>query len=471
MKKKYLALLLSAALLVSAFPATALAAHQVRGDKTVMWVFDGDTITAEGFPAEYNGATVYMAYGQHNEDWSSIPYTSNKFTTTVKNGKAVFHLEGNEKDGLYQQINTSFKYNGKFLDGYLKNAGYFRIENGKTAPALARYEAKNLEDYTKLRGDSEAMKVALQPYYEDNPAAQKIIDAKAAEITAGLTDPYDKARAIFEWVTMNIAYAYSGSYGSEPVEVLNKKAAVCVGYTNLTNALLRSVGIPALFTVGAAGHNSNSMYNHGWTTAFIDQRPIMIDSTWGSWNTLENGEFNWKDHNNPSWFDVSLHKFSQTHNIWEFSGTTSYYYAYEMLPPPQKVSASNARLQVDGKAVSVGAYTINGNTYFKLRDLAAVLNDTDAQFSIAYDNTLSSITLTSDEPYAPVGTEGRPAAAPPASAAESTAPLFIDGERRFPAAYLIHGNNYFKLRDLGDIFDFSVGWDQATGTITVDTSR
>ena len=470
MKKKYLALFLSAALLVSAFPATALAAHQVRGSKDVMWVFDGDTITAEGFPAEYNGDTVYMSYGQYHEDWSSIPYTGHELKTKVKNGKASFHLAGTEKDGLYK-MQASFESNRKFLDGFLKNAGYFRIENGETTPALARFEAKNLEDFTKLRGDSEAMKVALQPYYADDPASQKLIDTKAAEITAGLTDPYEKAAAIFEWVTYNVAYAYEGSYGSEPVEVLNKKAAVCVGYTNLTNALLRSVGIPALFTVGAAGHSANSMYNHGWTTAFIDQRPVMIDSTWGSWNTFENGKFNWKDYNSPSWFDVSLHKFSETHNIWEFSGTTSYAYAYEMLPKPQKVSASSAKLQVDGKAVSVGAYTIHGNTYFKLRDLAAVLNGTETQFSVAYDNALSSITLTAGEAYAAVGTEGKAAAAPTASASESTSPLFINGERRFPTAYLIHGNNYFKLRDLGEIFDFSVGWDGASGTITVDTSR
>ena len=470
MKKKYLALLLSAALLVSAFPATALAAHQVRGSKDVMWVFDGETITAEGFPAEYNGDTVYMSYWQYDENWSSIPHTGHEFTAKVKDGKAIFHLDGKEKDGLYK-MSSEFKSNGGFLSGFLKNAGYFRIENGETAPALARYEAKNLEDYTSLRGDSEAMKFALKPYYADNPASQKIIDNKAAELTAGLTDPYDKAAAVFEWVTYNVAYAYEGSYSSDPVTVLKDKKAVCVGYTNLTNALLRSAGIPALFTSGAAGHSSNSMVGHSWTTAYIDQRPVMIDSTWGSWNTFENGKFNWKDYNNPSWFDASLHSFSQTHNIWEFSGTTSYYYKAEMMPAPQKVSASNAKLQVDGKAVSVGAYTINGNTYFKLRDIAAVLNGTDAQFSVAYDNALSSITLTSGEAYAPVGTEGKAAAAPPASAAESTAPLFINGERRFPTAYLIHGNNYFKLRDLGNIFDFSVGWDSATGTITVNTSK
>ena len=97
------------------------------------------------------------------------------------------------------------------------------------------------------------------------------------------------------------------------------------------------------------------------------------------------------------------------------------------------------------------------------------MNGTGSQFSVAYDNALSSITLQAGEAYLPVGTEGKAAAAPPASASESLSPLFINGERCYPTAYLIHGNNYFKLRDLGDIFGFSVGWDSATSTITVET--
>lgn len=31
----------------------------------------------------------------------------------------------------------------------------------------------------------------------------------------------------------------------------------------------------------------------------------------------------------------------------------------------------------------------------------------------------------------------------------------------------ICGNNYFKLRDLGKAFDFGVGWDNTSKTITI----
>ncbi len=37
-------------------------------------------------------------------------------------------------------------------------------------------------------------------------------------------------------------------------------------------------------------------------------------------------------------------------------------------------------------------------------------------------------------------------------------------------AYTINGNNYFKLRDLGKLLDFGVGWDNNTRTISINTN-
>lgn len=63
-------------------------------------------------------------------------------------------------------------------------------------------------------------------------------------------------------------------------------------------------------------------------------------------------------------------------------------------------------LTVDGKAIT-GAeiYAINGNNYFKLRDVAAMLNGTDTQFSVAYDGATNTITMVTGEAYTPVGGE------------------------------------------------------------------
>ena len=52
----------------------------------------------------------------------------------------------------------------------------------------------------------------------------------------------------------------------------------------------------------------------------------------------------------------------------------------------------------------------------------------------------------------------------------SSAKIILDGEEISLTAYNIGGNNYFKLRDIGETFNFGIGWDNASKTITIDTS-
>ncbi len=52
----------------------------------------------------------------------------------------------------------------------------------------------------------------------------------------------------------------------------------------------------------------------------------------------------------------------------------------------------------------------------------------------------------------------------------STAVIYKDGVQLELIAYNINGNNYFKLRDIGEVFDFGVFWDGTTKTINIDTS-
>ena len=139
--------------------------------------------------------------------------------------------------------------------------------------------------------------------------------------------------------------------------------------------------------------------------------------------------------------------------------------------PTQTARPTASRVLVNGVDTAFDAYNIDGSNYFKLRDLAYVLNGTAKQFNVGWDGAANAISLTSGEAYEPVGgemaqsesSERRPAA-PTASA------IYLDGELAEFTAYLIGGNNYFKLRDIMQIFDVYVGWDDATSTITLDTS-
>ena len=81
------------------------------------------------------------------------------------------------------------------------------------------------------------------------------------------------------------------------------------------------------------------------------------------------------------------------------------------------------------------------------------------------------------EPEAPAETKepeakAAPIAAPAAKATAelSNAKVLVNGNAVDFQAYNIEGNNYFKLRDLGQAFDFGVGWDGEAQTISIDTS-
>lgn len=139
-------------------------------------------------------------------------------------------------------------------------------------------------------------------------------------------------------------------------------------------------------------------------------------------------------------------------------------------PSGPSANPTNSKVLVNGKEVAFDAYTIDGSNYFKLRDLAYVLSGTEKQFEVGWDNASKTITLTSGQGYTANGSEMASKSAGSKAAAVSASKLLIDGKEVALTAYTIDGNNYFKLRDIGQAFDFGIGWDNASKTITIDTS-
>lgn len=136
-------------------------------------------------------------------------------------------------------------------------------------------------------------------------------------------------------------------------------------------------------------------------------------------------------------------------------------------PSGQTAQPSTDKLTVDGKSQVPTAYKIGGNNYFKLRDVAAMLNGTSKQFSVGYDG---SVILTTGQPYQSVGGELSGPASGSQSASVSNNVVYINGVKAELTAYQIGGNNYFKLRDLGKALNFYVGWSQERG-VYIETDK
>ena len=133
-------------------------------------------------------------------------------------------------------------------------------------------------------------------------------------------------------------------------------------------------------------------------------------------------------------------------------------------PGSQPFYVSTTLSDTVGSYADPTIYTIAGRTYFKLRDLGRLLD-----FGVTYDAATRSVHIDPDSPYVPEPGESgviKNTATATAQASPTRQTLFLDGSRITPTAYIINGNNYIGLRDLGRLVDFSVIYNYDTHRIT-----
>ena len=172
----------------------------------------------------------------------------------------------------------------------------------------------------------ERLKLFLRPSIGIDSNNAEIITL-ADTITKSATNDYDKAQLIHNWVSTNIYYDWDAYVADEDVYgedgslieaqnasyVLKDKKGVCEGYSNLTCALLRAVGIPAQRYTGWAD-GVNGWEPHAWTGAYISSQRkwIVFDSTFDSSNRYADEEYV-AGSTRQTYFNPDLHTFSQNH--------------------------------------------------------------------------------------------------------------------------------------------------------------
>ncbi len=149
--------------------------------------------------------------------------------------------------------------------------------------------------------DSNLIPIEVLPYLQSTSTQQSNNTAIINQAQALTVDTQTEAQAvvaILDWVRANIAYDYSFSLPTDAVSVYNNRSGVCSGFSNLSVALLRSVGIPAKVQTGCAlwslpeggGHAWIEVYypDTGWVPSepqsienFVDQH--LVSSKWWEW--------------------------------------------------------------------------------------------------------------------------------------------------------------------------------------------
>jgi len=158
----------------------------------------------------------------------------------------------------------------------------------------------------------------------------------------------------------------------------------------------------------------------------------------------------------------------------------------------------SSKIKADGEEISLNAYNINGSNYFRIRDIAYILNGTSKQFEVGdeftilnindllyefhgiearnrealYTNELSAV-IVAHRPYTVVGGELPEKKTDSITAFNVPFPIHIYHAGREPSirfeVYEISGSKYVKLRDIAEALDFSVKLDELENIILIDT--
>lgn len=120
------------------------------------------------------------------------------------------------------------------------------------------------------------------------------LDVLATELGKIATNDWEKARAIYVWVTRNIAYDTESYFSGKKATtngggVLKTGKSVCAGYGNLFHQLAESLGLESKVVSGyGKGYSFTGVdpggTNHAWNALFINGKWRLFDSTWGAGN-------------------------------------------------------------------------------------------------------------------------------------------------------------------------------------------
>lgn len=156
----------------------------------------------------------------------------------------------------------------------------------------------------------------------------------SSQIKKDFSNPQDQLRAAYTWIVHNIAYdpeeylTYQFQYrilaerdeklASTREEIIQRtlygKKAVCEGYALALERICEELGINAYVVRGDVKRDVTDIgrpfsKNHMWIIAIVNEKPIIMDPTWGAGKYIKN----FKKEPSYAYYEVKPDHFLKTH--------------------------------------------------------------------------------------------------------------------------------------------------------------
>ncbi|MBQ7921909.1 MAG: leucine-rich repeat protein [Clostridia bacterium] len=133
----------------------------------------------------------------------------------------------------------------------------------------------------------------------------KYMEEIAYSIVADCSSTDEMIFAVTKYIARNIGYDHDYLNGKKeytemalnPWDVLEFGATVCEGYARTTAALLQILDIPCIYVLAP---------DHAWNMAYNGERWMLIDTTWISGSTFEDGILTKSDDLWLDWYDFTI---------------------------------------------------------------------------------------------------------------------------------------------------------------------
>lgn len=169
---------------------------------------------------------------------------------------------------------------------------------------ILHYEATSSDVSYRLPqiyGSYDTASPLYQEYTNPHLEAQQVdtdappIKAEVQTLVGNMTNPYQRAQTLFNWVAQNIRYNYSLKSSGSALATFDDRLGICSDIAELYVSMLRTDGIPARLIGGYVTNNGAGQGGfHQWVEFDLPHTGwVVADPTWGKYGYFASLQDDW----------------------------------------------------------------------------------------------------------------------------------------------------------------------------------